>query len=159
MVKSHSIQWDISLLDYREKLYIQFQVPLWTCTQSSQHVCSSLKCEMGGGDRSGWILLLLQSLCFPWGVGFGTRVPSIFCEPISSLYHLEGSHQLTRDAPCLRSHLATLLPEPGDELKMQQQQITSTTYRAGERVKCILVLNPCLKSLIQMGLNLFLIKG
>lgn len=72
---------------------------------------------------------------------------------------LEASPQLTERPPSLRSHLPTLLPESGDKSKMQQQQITSAIYRGGKYVKSILILNFHLKSMIQMGLNLFFIKG
>lgn len=94
--------------------------------------------------------------------GYGTGPPDIFYEQISSLCHASGQPPAiskTEVSPSLKSHLPNLLSEPGDKLKMQRQQITSTNYRACKYVKSILVLNSLLKSMIQMGLNLFLIKG
>lgn len=69
------------------------------------------------------------------------------------------SNQVTGDVPSWRSRLQTLPSESEGKLKTQQQQITSANYGAGKYVKSILPLNSHLKSLIQMGLNVFLIKG
>lgn len=75
---------------------------------------------------------------------------------------LEGSHQPSANqrVPPLWDHTCQLCSQSQEtNQKMQQQQVTSAIYRGGKYVKSILILNFHLKSMIQMGLNLFFIKG
>lgn len=112
-----------------KKAFHSISSPIMNLHTRPPSMCADLcNVKWGGADRGGWIpVLLLPSACaFPREAG----APDTFCKQISLSCRPGGQPPAvcSPEKPlCLRAHLPTLFPEPGDKSKMQQQQITSSS--------------------------------